>query len=319
MRSWGLLGITGVLLVPLFIASTPSSGESASKEQPSKHLSDGGVVVPLEMHPSLHTPVVVVRLGDRLPGRVALETTAEESAISESFARAAGLRIQEGRTKYPRRGSGSRVAVKRTIAPELWIGSRRYSDRDFIVHDPMAAPDIDGVLGCDFLRQHAVLCEMARRRMTLWPGGKLSAKRVRAAGFDDRNRIDLTEDGGDYVVQARLNDKVDERMRLATGAPISMLGSELKSKLVLAPWPDDIPKPQYRTGEPLQCGILDTVDIGPLRVTRLPVVSLDTRIEREENWQGSWLGLDVLLRVDFLLDYPQRRAYVKSPERAPGS
>ena len=67
---------------------------------------------------------------------------------------------------------------------------------------------LDGVLGWDFLAEHAILFDFQAHRITLWRGGDLSGEEIKASECRTPPLPRANDTPGSFDVQARLNNRL---------------------------------------------------------------------------------------------------------------
>ena len=211
---------------------------------------------------------------------------------------------------------------------------------------------LDGVLGWQFLCEHAVMFDFQAHRITLWRGGNLTGDELEAAGMQDAVLLPrANRTPGSFDIRVRLNDSCDVSLAVDTGGAHTLLSISDARQLQLEPTRTDFKQPSIfgllgANEAPLHSlsfRIPQTSDSSKPRSQQSYLTqqsdqkySQKDRIEQNEQKLEKGmrltdltihyllqdhpnlpphLGLDVLSHYRVLIDYPAKTLYLKPASR----
>jgi clan AA aspartic protease (TIGR02281 family) len=136
---------------------------SPSKEQIAR---PNSISVPLERLGSLF--VVTIHVNETRPARLILDTGASHTILSHAIARDLGLYSHRSAASVTMHTVGGSVQADMVQVDSIRIAGAEVRNSMAAIHDlPDAAPDIEGLLGLNVLRQFEVTLDTARSRLHL--------------------------------------------------------------------------------------------------------------------------------------------------------
>lgn len=268
------------------------------------------------------SPVLEVLLETRLVARFLLDTGSSRSFITERLTTLLGSRrlqtgTPEGGPEYKIPGWGVSEMVR---IQDLRFGGPAgplLKDAPFtIIPGPhsgfLTRQDLDGIIGLNFLYRTALEIDPQERTFTMLVKGNLTAQELAAAGFHTARNASLTPKGsGAYVVTARLNGEVEDELGLDTGGTMTVISAEAARKLKLEPVRKDVPVHGLLGPIPHHQALLNSFSVGSFQAVGFPVMYLADEKQRGRPGANPTLGMDVLGRSPFLIDFPARKLYFK--------
>ncbi len=162
--------------------------------------------------------------------------------------------------------------------------------------------------------------DFLKRQITLFYPSPLTGDELRSVGMDDALALPVTDiAGGGFefacpVVMANGANRVQENLVVDTGAAGTLISEDTARQLKLQPISDNHYSPTLFGNIVVRQTYLPTLFLGGLSVSNLPIPYTPDISEAF----GTHIGLDVLSQFRVLLDYKQKKMYLK-PIVAPAS
>ena len=201
------------------------------------------------------------------------------------------------------------------VTAGLQIGSLHTDARAFLLLkayrlDLLDCP-LDGVLGWEFLADHAVLIDFQAHRITLWQGGVLTEAERREAHMQDAIAIPrVNKTPGSFDIRVRLRSERAQRdvtLAVDTGGTRTLISPQDARALDLEPTRVALPQRSIFGNLKVNEATLQSLEFGDSRLPGFPVRYLT---EEHPNMPPH-LGLDVLSHYRLLIDYPANMLYLK--------
>ena len=209
--------------------------------------------------------------------------------------------------------------------PQLYIGSFHLINPSCLVLSQKSLSalfgrPVDGVLGANVLTAYPMYFDFSKRQITLFYPSPLTGDQLRSVGMDDALTLPITDTAaGGFgfacpVVMANGANSVQENLVVDTGAAGTIISGQTARQLQLQPISDNRKSPTLFGNLAVRQAYLPTLSLGSLSVNNL-------LLRYTEGLSGSFpahIGLDVLSHFRILLDYTQKKMYLK-PIVAPAS
>jgi hypothetical protein len=170
---------------------------------------------------------------------------------------------------------------------------------------------IDGILGTPFLRQTQVLFDFPRHTVTIWQAGEFPADGAAKAGFSEQDLSPMNDsDLGLFQITAQAANGLyhgQDNLRLDTGGFDTILSTGLATQLGLKAG-----RQRMQEKSLMGSAILASSPVGSLSIggAVLSDQSLWFPAGANQTYPPT-LGMDILSRHRLLLDYPDKKIYLK--------
>ncbi len=171
---------------------------------------------------------------------------------------------------------------------------------------------LDGVLGWDFLADHAVLIDFQAHRITLWQGGDLTEAERRGSPHAGCYRASPRQQNSGqfrYSGTPAQSERAQRDVTLAvdTGGARTLISPQDARALDLEPTRIALPQRSIFGNLKVNEATLQALEFGGLRLPNFPVRYL----AQEHPNMPPHLGFDVLSHYRLLIDYPANMLYLK--------
>lgn len=263
------------------------------------------------------------RTGGSLIGTFILDTGASLLTVTDALAKKMGLSPMPatGTVGGPLLLNGKQAQM--VTVPQLYIGSFHLINPSCLVLSQKSLSalfgrPVDGILGANVLTAYPIYFDFLKRQITLFYPSPLTSAELRSVGMEDALILPITDiaDGGFEfacpVVMANGGERVQENLLVDTGAGGTLISEGTARQLKLQPISDSHYSPTLFGNIVVRQAYLPTLFLGGLSVNNL-------RLRYTPDISESFpthIGLDVLSQFRLLLDYKQKKMYLK-PITAP--
>ncbi|MGI4791818.1 MAG: retroviral-like aspartic protease family protein [Janthinobacterium lividum] len=284
---------------------------ACAQSTPSPHVT---TVLPFTNLPNWKSPVVELKLNDKIMGKFLVDTACNSSVLSEKMASKLGLLIQPAiRDGHPYT-VGTKQARMVTLSQMQFGGFILAQPIPFIVSEKnqfSAFPQpIDGIIGINILSAFTVEFDFPRHQVTLWNTAALSDSELKDAGFAGVTAVPITEsDDGTYTlpgVFSSSSSQISISLILDTGAAETSVSADIVRCLHLKPGEKQDNNTLWGQIHYTQTQV-SILQIGDLKLFDLPV---DYATDGDAHFPCG-LGMDVLSRYQMLLDFSSKKMYLQ--------
>lgn len=278
--------------------------------------------------PSKYGQIIVqVRLSSVLTGTFALDTGFGASCVTDTLAAKMGLSPVPavGTDGGPVLLFGDKQAQMVTV-PLLQMSNFRLLNSPCLVLSqkslpPLVGQPVDGVLGAGVLTIYPMYFDFLRHQITLFSPSPLTSAELRSVGMEDATDLPVADLSSNHrsafacpIIMANGGERVQESLLVDTGAGGTLISEDTARQLKLQPISDNRNSPTLFGNIVVRQAYLPTLFLGSLSVNNLllrytPDISASF---------GTHIGMDVLSQFRVLLDYKQKKMYLK-PIVAPAS
>lgn len=278
--------------------------------------------------PSKYGQIIVqVRLSGGLTGTFLLDTGSGSTCVTDTLAAKIGL------SPVPAVGTDGKPVLlyagkqaQMVTVPLLQMSNFRLLNSPCLVLSqkslsPLVGQLLDGIPGAGVLTIYPMYFDFLRHQITLFSPSPLTSDELRSVGMEDATGVpvaDLTSNNrfafACSTVMTNGNDQVQESLLVDTGGAGTLISEGTARQLKLQPISDSHYSPTLFGNIVVRQAYLPTLFLGSLSVNNLrlrytPDISEAFRTH---------IGLDVLSQFRVLLDYKQKKMYLK-PITAPTS
>ena len=170
----------------------------------------------------------------------------------------------------------------------------------------------DGILGANFFAGQATLFDFTKGKMILFGPGSLTAQEIAGLGMVNFDCVPMFEtDDGVPAVKVTLDSSREETLIVDTGNVITSIPRKAVEQLHLKPVGDKRTQSTVFGSLTYSQTLLGKFQMGNLQYPLLPVFYQDGN----KPGPTPGIGLDILARSRFLLDYPAKKIYIERPAK----
>jgi len=278
--------------------------------------------------PSKYGQIIVqVRLSGGLMGTFLLDTGSGSTCITDTLA------VKMGLSPVPAVGTDGKPVLlysgkqaQMVTVPLLQMSNFRLLSTPCLVLSqkslsPLVGQPLDGVLGAGVLTIYPMYFDFLRHQITLFSPSPLTSAELRSVGMEDAADLPVADLTSNHrfefacpAVMANGGERVQENLLVDTGAAGTIISERTARQLKLQPISDNHYSPTLFGNIVVRQTDLPTLSLGSLSVNNL-------RLRYTQGLSASfptYIGLDVLSQFRVLLDYKQKKMYLK-PITAPTS
>jgi len=262
------------------------------------------VVVPFVMK---NNEIVISATINSKPVRLTLDTGSPYLYLRSDVPDRIGLRLPD---------SPSGMPLYDNIA-SLQIGGVTWRDVPYDSLPKEHMGELDGLLGVDLLQEYAVGCDLAKKRLTFWHRGKLTRAQVTSylTGGKKASTIytqELTIDDQNHLETIIQADDRKIVMRLDTGAFHTTF--DKKTAEAFRPLRKGITHPINTLSGTTEVSrnLVRAIHLGQMTIN-YPVVLFFQEKERGKTYVNL-LGMDILARTRFILDFSEPQTLSNPPQ-----
>lgn len=246
-----------------------------------------------------------------------VDSGSDFSAVSDTLADTLGLPRQPATSTGGRPFRLNGKPAQAVILPALLIGTLPANDSQFVILSDKAlsasvGQPVDGILGAGVFEVYPVLFDFQRGQTTFFSSSPLPDD-LKMLGMDDAAVAPVRDHNGDYDFMCRValtagGKTVEEEMLIDTGAAFSLISAKTADRLKLEPISEISGITTLFGHRVVFDALVPSVSVGTVTVPRL-VVSYPR--DRPQPNDKSTLGLNFLSQFRVLLDYKQKKMYLK--------
>jgi predicted aspartyl protease len=178
-----------------------------------------------------------------------------------------------------------------------------------------AGQRVDGILGSNVFEHVAALFDFQHQQITLWYPGSLTGEELNRIGMGQAVQVPLSfsKDSGTFTAPVRFNGTGVEDLIVDTGVGRTLISSQLARQLKLQPVERGVASKGVLTTQTLSVVRVRTLSLAKLTLSNISI----GYSEQENALYRPRLGLDVLTRYLVLIDFPQKKMFLKSVTMKP--
>ena len=259
----------------------------------------------------------LIKINDGAPTKFLIDTGSTYILISDQLASRLNLQVKpaiaDDGTAILDGGKPARL----TYASKFQFGSKYEEQTPLIVVSSNKLQfahnvKVDGILGANFFAEYATLFDFIKGQITLIPSGKLTLKQITDLNMVNFDCIPIFEDAAHVpALKATLDDIQNETLIVDTGSIITSVSRKAAEKLHLKPVGDKLTQSTVFGSLTYSQTLLGKFQIGNLQYPLLSVCYQDSNKMGPE----PGIGLNILARSRFLLDYPAKKIYIERPAK----
>ena len=272
-------------------------------------------VLPFTTVPNWGTPIVEVKLNDKVTAKFLVDTGVNSSILSEEMASKLGLSPQPATKNGRPYTLGSKQGRMVTLS-QMQLGGFTISQPiPLIVSETNQLSSfpqpIDGIIGINILSIFMVEFDFPRHQITLWNSADLSDAAIKGSGFSGAMALPITQrENGTYTVPgvfSSSSSQISTRLLLDTGAAETSVSASIARSLDLKPGAEQSNGSFWGQINYTQTEV-SALQIGDLKLRNLPV---DYAANGDVRFPCG-LGMDILSHYRMLLDFSSKKMYLQS-------
>lgn len=270
-------------------------------------------VIPFTTFLDWGSPIVDVKLNDKVTARFLLDTASNTSVVSEAIAAKLGLTPQPAMKDGQPYLMGGRQG-RSVMLSEMQLGSLAISQPiPFVVSEKNQLSSfphpIDGILGLNILSFFIVTFDFPHHQITLWNSAGLSQSEIKNCGFAGMTALSITpREDGIYTVSAVVSGNTSQlptSLIVDTGAAETSATADVARLLQLKPDGEQSNGTYWGQIRYTQTQA-SKLQLGDLKLTNVRLVYAADGDPRFP----CGLGMDILSSCKMLLDFSSKKMYL---------